>query len=137
MEPLILLISPPLSFEAAYPLRLAGVATSLKHKGFRVVGIDLRRTGMKSKQKLKQPMQAIFKSVPSSDPVRLAVIDTSIRNVEQVITLIKSVKEFYGCPVAVIHDACDLDLVLTSRADASHLAHRLQTIAERAHFQAP
>ncbi len=96
----VLLLAPPLGFESPYPLRLASVAAVLREAGADVQGIDARRT----QTPLGESLQAF-----DTEPPRLVVIETSLRNLRATRDAVRTVKKRFGCRVVVCGTAAALD----------------------------
>ncbi len=97
--PDVLLLAPPLGFESPYPLRLASVAASLREAGADVAGLDLRRMAL--------PVEEALRAISGTSP-RLAVVETSIRNLRSSRNAVCAVKHLFGCHVAVCGTAAAL-----------------------------
>lgn len=99
----VLLIIPPLSFEGTYPLSMASLAAALKRQGHSPQGLDLRLAPQN-----KKDSNAIWRQLKASPP-DLVVIETSIRNVGEVLKLIAELKERIDCRIALTGSAATLD----------------------------
>ncbi len=95
-KPPILLIVPPVTFEAIHPLAMASLATKLLEIGEVVEGLDLR---------LDPAGLARLDRTPCP---QLVIIDTSIRNLDTVHRLIAEVRRRCSAPVAVTGVAASL-----------------------------
>lgn len=95
-KPPILLIVPPVTFEAIHPLAMASLATRLLEAGEDVEGLDLRLDPAGLARLDRAPRPA------------LVVIDTSIRNLDKVRRLVAEVRRRCPAPVAVAGVAASL-----------------------------
>jgi radical SAM superfamily enzyme YgiQ (UPF0313 family) len=86
----ILLVATPLGFEAVYPLELASVAAALNARGIPCSALDARL----------EP--GCLAGVDNRDRPRAAVLDSSIRNLKQVVETARFLRDRTGCPIIVI-----------------------------------
>jgi radical SAM superfamily enzyme YgiQ (UPF0313 family) len=89
----ILLIVPPVTFEAVHPLGLASLATRLLEAGETVAGLDLR-LDPDGLDRIPRP--------------ELVVIETSIRNVATVRRLARTLRDRWQVPIALTGSAAAL-----------------------------
>ena len=88
----VVLIAPPLTWEAAYPLRLASLAAALKARGARTLGLDLRR----DPGTLSRWLATSDAAAPA-----LVVVESSIRNLAQVRAVVERVRARTAAQVVV------------------------------------
>lgn len=93
----VLLVAPPLNFEATYPLSLAGVAGPLVAAGARVVGLDLRLNP-----------DGLGRLSGIKDRIGLVVVDSSIRNAAEVRRVIERLRASLHARIVVSGTAAAL-----------------------------
>lgn len=93
----MLLVAPPVTFEATFPLGLASLATALRSRGWPAEGLDLRLDP-----------DALGRRLSRSPGPSLVVLETSIRNVRVVRRLLAQVRASGGFRTAVVGTAAAL-----------------------------